>query len=155
MTRLPLLLIAALALLAAAYAASAQRPDGTRPSAREVANLARSISAAEVKNDLPALERIWSDDYTQVSSQGHPDTRRSELEKKRSGQVHFDQLEVKEMEAMVYGEAATTHELLSVKGQIAGRPIDGDVRALRVFVRRDGRWQCVTAQYTRVVQGGQ
>src|SRR5439155_21455993 len=106
--------------------------------------------AAEAKNDVRALERLWSDGYTQVSSVGQVDTRQATLEKRRAGQVFFDAVDVKELKATVYGEAAITHELLHVKGQIPGYALDTDVRALRVFVRRDGRWRCVTAQYTLV-----
>jgi ketosteroid isomerase-like protein len=123
--------------------------------AREVVELSRAICAAEVKGDVAALDRLWAEDYTQISSLGHLDGKKRELSKWPAGIVSFDRVEVKEIRAAVYGNAATTTEHLSVKGRIGGRPVEADERVLRVYVRRHRRWQCVNAQYTRIVPGGE
>jgi ketosteroid isomerase-like protein len=36
------------------------------------------------------------------------------------------------------------------KGWFDGKPFDREVRFTRVYARRDGRWQCVAAQYTPI-----
>jgi hypothetical protein len=147
MSRTPRLCAGILSLLfAAALATSAQN----NADERAVARLDREISAALARGDLGPLEHILADDYSQVSSFGQLDTKRQYLDKIRAGTLRFEQVEVKEARARVYGTAAVVNALLDVRAQVSGGRLDGPVRGLRVYVRRDGRWQCVAAQYTMV-----
>ena len=117
---------------------------------RAVKQLDRDISAAELHNDAAALDRIWAEDYSQISSSGVVDSKNGQLDLIRAGRFHFERIDVREVRARVYGSTAVVNDLLAVKGQISGRRVDGQVRVLRVFVKRGGRWQCVAAQYTSV-----
>jgi ketosteroid isomerase-like protein len=155
MSRGPLLAAAALALLALITCGVPLASADHDRAAREVIELSRAICAAEVKGDVAALDRIWAEDYTQVSSLGHLDGKKRELSKWPSGIVSFDRVEITEIRAAVYGGAATTTERVAVKGRIGGRPVEADERVLRVYARRHRRWQCVNAQYTRIVPGGE
>ena len=151
MSRFALLVLSLSAVIVTLFAqtlraASAQN-DRTE---HEVATVAHSLSVAEGNNDLRALQRLWTDDYIEVSSLGRVEPRAAALERRRTAQVSFDAVEEKELKATIYGDVATTHELLHVKGHVPGYTLDTDERALRVFLRRDGRWRCVTAQYTIV-----
>jgi uncharacterized protein (TIGR02246 family) len=117
---------------------------------RAVIRLTRDICAAEARGDTGPLERLWADDYFQVSSSGRVDSKKEQFALMRSGTFKLDQIDVKEIRARVYGDAAVVNDLLAVRGQISGRRLDGQVRSLRVFVRREGRWQCHATQYTLV-----
>ena len=50
------------------------------------------------------------------------------------------------------GDAAVVDYTLKSKGRFRGREIDDTTRVMRVFVKRNGRWQCVAAQYTLVAR---
>ena len=120
---------------------------------REVIRVNQEIYNAEAHDDAAALEKVWADDYSQVSSQGQVDTKKSQLAKFRAGTVRFEQVDLKESAVRLYGTTALTSDLLAVRGQIAGRRIDGMVRALRVFVKNGDNWQAVATQYTAVPAG--
>lgn len=117
---------------------------------RDVIRADQEISSAEAHGDVAALERAWADDYTQVSSLGQVDTKKSQIARFRAGTARFEQVDLKEVSVRVYGTAAVSSDLLAVRGQIAGRRIDGTVRALRVFVKNGDHWRAVATQYTEV-----
>jgi ketosteroid isomerase-like protein len=55
-----------------------------------------------------------------------------------------------DMKAFVLGDTAVVHGLSTAKSSMAGRDTSGQQRYTDVFVKRDGRWQCVTGYSTKV-----
>lgn len=51
----------------------------------------------------------------------------------------------------VYGEVAVVSGQATRKGVMDGKDISSSVRYTRVYIKRDGRWQVVQFQQTRVV----
>jgi len=49
----------------------------------------------------------------------------------------------------IYGDAATVTALTNTKGKFMGQEFTTQEQATDVFVRQDGRWQCVVSQLTR------
>jgi hypothetical protein len=52
----------------------------------------------------------------------------------------------------VHGDTAVVHYRIRGWGQVVGKAQGGQFRVTRVFVRRDGRWQCIAAQWTNVAE---
>jgi ketosteroid isomerase-like protein len=55
-----------------------------------------------------------------------------------------------EMKAMVFGDTAFVHGLFIVKSTTNGKDTSRQSRYTEVYVKRDGRWQCVTGHSTKV-----
>jgi ketosteroid isomerase-like protein len=51
-----------------------------------------------------------------------------------------------------YGDTAVMMHRATMKGQFKGEDISGVYQNIHVFVKRDGRWQVVANQSTRVAQ---
>src|SRR5438067_2937977 len=125
--------------------AAQQRADG-----RAAARLARDIAAAEARGDANFLNGAWAPDYTEINQFGAVRTKAERLAGVRAKETVFQSIRVLEDHVRAYGDTAVVALRLAVKGKLRGKPIDGDVRALGVYVKRGPRWQAVAAQYTRV-----
>ena len=54
------------------------------------------------------------------------------------------------MKALVLGDTAIVHGLSTSKSSMGGKDTSGQERYTEVFVKRDGRWQCVTGYSAKV-----
>src|SRR5215207_5976779 len=144
------LLPAAVLLIAAATFAAGQTPDKpTKPAAekaapaaaeQELTRLSDQYVAALKGGDAAALERIWADDLTFVNSGGAVQTKAQRLADIRSGATKFDTLEPAEQTWRVYGDAAVTTTLSTIKGQYGGQEVNGRFWVTQMYVRRGGAW---------------
>lgn len=119
---------------------------------QELTRLSEQYVAALKGGDAAALERIWADDLTFVNSAGAVQTKAQRLADIRSGANKFDTLEPAEQTWRVYGDAAVTTSLSTIKGQYGGQEVSGRFRVTQMYVRRGGAWQIVAIQMTRAGQ---
>jgi len=118
---------------------------------REITQLVRDIHRADVRGDHAFLERTYDDDFVQVTWAGTVHTKQQWLAAHRAGKFKFESSVVDDFRVRIYGDTAVPHYRTRWKGRIPGKETkEGTSRAIRVFVRRNGRWQCVAVQYTRV-----
>jgi hypothetical protein len=136
--------VALLAALPLALAAQ-QRADG-----RGAAQLARDVTAAEARGDTKFLASAWAPDYTEINQFGAVHTRAERLAAIRAKETVFQSIRVMENNVRAYGDTAVVALRLMVRGKLRGKPIDGEVRSLSIYVKRGSRWQAVATQYTRV-----
>ena len=54
-----------------------------------------------------------------------------------------------------FGNAAVVWFTLHLVGPVNGQRVQNDYRFTDVFVLRDGRWQCVSTQSTKVLASGE
>lgn len=71
------------------------------------------------------------------------------LEVIRSGALKHDSMDSEDFRIRVYGDTATVTALTSTKGAFMGQVFATKERTADVFVKRDGRWECVISQLTR------
>jgi ketosteroid isomerase-like protein len=141
-------LVAALVILAVAGHASA------RGSAEEVTRGVLAMDDARIKAradaDIPTMSRIYADDYQLVTAEGALRTKEDQIGEMRSGQLRFQPVELLERSVRIYGVTAIvfSHERATIIRN--GKDIGGEFRANRVYVSRDGRWELVLTQVTRI-----
>jgi ketosteroid isomerase-like protein len=58
-------------------------------------------------------------------------------------------MESDDLRVRVYGNSAVVTALTRTKGKFLGQEFTTHERSTDVFVKRDGRWQCVLSQLTR------
>jgi uncharacterized protein (TIGR02246 family) len=142
-------LVGALVILALAGHASA------RGSVEDVRRGVLATDDARIKAradaDIRTMSRIYADDYQLVTAEGALRTKQDQIGEMRSGQLQFRPVELLARSVRVYGVTAIvfSHERAIIIRD--GKDIGGEFRANRVYVRRDGRWQLVLTQVTRIV----
>jgi ketosteroid isomerase-like protein len=147
---LPSLFLAAIAVAPAALAQSGSSRDTA--AANEVMAAEAARTAALVKSDLAALDRIMADDVTYVHASGKVDTKQSYLDAIRSGQLHYISWQPKKLNVRVQGDAAVITGEYAVRvtdSRAQPDPFDINIFILTVYERRGGRWQQIAWQSTR------
>ncbi|HJS73107.1 MAG TPA: nuclear transport factor 2 family protein [Vicinamibacteria bacterium] len=113
---------------------------------REIeAERSRALQAA----DLPAIERLYADDFVGISATGDVIRKRELVENIRHRGASDVTFTAEELEARQVGEVAL------VLGRIVGRDAGGAVvregRFLHVYREREGQWKLVAATATPIV----
>jgi ketosteroid isomerase-like protein len=152
-------LVFAMAFLAPVALAADGPPDDT--AVRAIQELEARFARAVVTGDRAFYDRVLAEDFTHTSHSGVFKTRAEfmaenkfdETKELKSGRTRYDAYDVDDLAIRVYGETAVVTGRTSPKGLNAqGQPISGRYRYLRVWVKRQGRWQAVAFEGTRIAQ---
>ncbi|HEX7087180.1 MAG TPA: nuclear transport factor 2 family protein [Vicinamibacterales bacterium] len=137
------LLIAAALTLVAVPGARAQSAEEAAVRAAED----RRIKAL-IDDDFAALEEVLADDLTYTHSNASVDTKASYIETLRKGTTKYAAIERDTPVVRLYGNTAilTGAATMTMRGQ--ADPVR--LRYTLVYVKRDGRWQAVAWQSTRL-----
>ena len=68
----------------------------------------------------------------------------------KTGQTKLTSNELSDMKVRVYGNTAVITGKADVAGTMAGKDTKGQIMFTRVYVKKDGQWQSVAFQQTRV-----
>jgi ketosteroid isomerase-like protein len=115
----------------------------------ELTDLEKEFSQALVSNNAKAVEAFLAADWVIIDPDG------SVIDKSRflgvidSGALIHQMMESEDLRVRVYGDTAVVTALTKTKGEFMGQRFSTQERATDVFVKRDGRWQCVISQLTR------
>lgn len=96
--------------------------------------------------DVNALDHLWADDYLFIGWAGEIMNKRERLAAIRSGTFQVQSVESDEVKVRVFKDVAflTDRERIRTdQGEIVAR-------STRAFILRNGHWQLITAQKTRV-----
>jgi len=115
----------------------------------ELLKLERAFADAIIKNDLESIGRIVADDWIIVDPNGEIVDRTRFFEVIKSGALAHDIMESEDFRVRVYGDSAVVTAVTRTKGKFMGQEFSTRERATDVFVKRDGRWQCVLTHLTR------
>ncbi len=129
--------------------------DSTRSAASTEAAIRqtfRQYDAALRTGDPKAVAPYWADEYVFVNPAGERLTKTQRLHNLRAARTTFDSLAPKSRneEFQIYGDVVVYRTITRIAGRYSGQTHAGDYRALVVLVRRDGRWQQVASQLTRI-----
>lgn len=102
------------------------------------------------KHDMVALDRILGDDHTVISKDGSIHTKTEELANYKSEASSNELFDFEPMKVRVFGETAVVTGGQREKSHNFGKDSSGQYRWTDVFVKRDGRWQAVASELTRV-----
>ena len=70
----------------------------------------------------------------------------------QSGNRKLELFSVTDVQVRVYGDTAVVTSRAMLKGQRQGQDISGQFRGIDVYVKKQGSWQVVAAQATRIAQ---
>jgi ketosteroid isomerase-like protein len=100
--------------------------------------------AAFHRHDAAFIDRILADEFIVTYDNGVRADRTLELELAKSLNENI------ESSTMEFGNTAVVWFTLHLVGPVNGERVQNDYRFTDVFVLRDGRWQCVSSQSTRI-----
>ena len=107
-------------------------------------------SAAIVKGDVETLEKQTSDDYTLINMNGQMSDKSQMVNAFKTGQSKLTSDDLSDLKVRVYGNTAVITGKADVKGTLAGNDATGQIMFTRVYVKKNGRWQSVAFQQTRI-----
>jgi ketosteroid isomerase-like protein len=134
-------------------AAVSSRPlerDQKMTAEEELLKLEKAFAEAIVKNDLEGIGRLVTDDWIIIDPNGEIVDRARFFKVIESGALTHDMMESEDFRVRVYGNSAVVTGVTRTKGKFMGQEFSTRERATDVFVKRDGRWQCVLTHLTRL-----
>ena len=115
-----------------------------------ILDLERQWGDALSKADLPALNRILADDHSVITKDGTVITKAQELAIYGSGESSNVLSDFDPVKVRVFGAVAVVIGGHKEKSQYHGKDTSGHYRWTDIFAKRNGRWQAIASQLTRV-----
>ena len=119
---------------------------------KELQDLDKEWSAAIVKNDVETIGPFMSADWVIIGPEGTVIDRARFLGVIKSGDLTHELMESDDWRLRVYGDTAVVTAQARSKGKYKGQAFATHERSTSVFVRKDGRWQCVLTQLTPITR---
>lgn len=106
---------------------------------------------ATFKKDAKALDLLYAKEYTFIDQTGKVYEKQQDISEVISGNYKLETPSVlSDIKVNTYGNVTVVKGLNTVKATLNGKEISGTYRFVDVFVMRDGRWQCVSTQSSRL-----
>ena len=105
---------------------------------------------ALASGDVAALDRIVGEDLIYVSPTGKLQGKGSIVTDLKSGALKVSSVAQGDEKVRVFGETAVVNYVTSSRFVDNGNDYDTQIRCTSVYVKRQGRWQLVSQQMTRV-----
>jgi ketosteroid isomerase-like protein len=136
-------LAAAILALSATPALAAELPP-------DLARAVKQYDQAQIHNDVPALERLVTDDYTLVNSDATLENKRQFLADFNLPGFKIDPYVMEQRVEKVWGDAAVLAGLVRLGWTQDGKHQTRRLRIVHVWAKRDGHWRITYTQVTRV-----
>jgi ketosteroid isomerase-like protein len=105
---------------------------------------------ALLTRDTAALGRMIAPEFTEVARRGTIRTREDNLRDLATDVLRYTSIAFDSLDVRVYGDVAIVRGIATSNRVLNDKPEAWRVRYMRVFVRRNGRWQAVAAQSTPI-----
>jgi ketosteroid isomerase-like protein len=115
-----------------------------------VMQMEEELRVAVSKSDTKAYGRIVGDDYVYTNQDALVRTKAQVMSDYDSGSLKYESLKFDEIKVHAYGDTAVVTGRSTAKGQDNGKDFSGQFRYTRVYVKRQGSWQIVATQATRI-----
>ena len=106
-----------------------------------------------VRGDRAAFDLIVADDVVMTYANGKVGNKSEAIAEIKAPADASYSLTSDDVQVRVYGDTAIVTGRVTEKGTFNGRSLNSQSRYTDVWVRRNGRWQVVSAQSTRLPQG--
>lgn len=126
--------------------------DDTRTSTPDLAQVVKEYDQAQIHNDVATLERLVSDDYVLVNSDGTVENKQQFLADFLLPGFKIEPYVLEDRVEKVWADAAVTGGLVRLRWTQDGKHQTRLLRIAYVWAKRDGRWRATYAQVTRVPQ---
>jgi hypothetical protein len=122
----------------------------THGNAEMVIDLDRRRMQAMATKDIAQLETLLADDLIYTHSSARLDTKQSLIANMKSGATVYSSVEPSDVKAQDLGEVVVLTGAARIRVASQGKQLDFAVRFTDAYARRDGRWQMIVWQSTRL-----
>ncbi len=105
---------------------------------------------ALLRADYDGLDRLLSEDLTYTHSTAVLDTKAMFMESLRSGRLRYHQFRHEDPKVRVLGDIGIINSVARIVAVNRGQENRNHLRVTIVYAKRDGRWQMVAWQSTRM-----
>ena len=139
-----------LALVFLSFAARASAQLDVKSTQEILIELEQNWISALKRNDVKFVDSVLAEEFVATYGDGTRGDRKHELKLVADFNAQVDEWLVGEFTVKVYRDTAVVWFTQRMTGPVQGKPVEIITRYMDVFVMRDGRWQCVGSQSTRV-----
>jgi len=139
-----------LGLVMCAFTAHPSRAQDVKSDQDVLIELERRWDAAFHRHDAAFIETVLADEFIATYGDGSRGDRAKELSLARESNQQVDSSRLDDFIIKVYRDTAVVWFTQYLVGPVQGRPTEVQYQYIDVWVVRDGRWQCVASQSTRV-----
>ena len=100
--------------------------------------------------DVAFIERLLADEFIATYGDGTRGDKAEELSRAAMFDQQIESSTLDEFTVKIYGDTAVVWMTQHLVGPSKGQRLELTFRYVDVFVLRDGRWQCVASQSTKV-----
>jgi hypothetical protein len=111
---------------------------------------AEAFDVAQHSGNRAELERLVAEDYRLFGSDGAGQNKDQFIADFTSPSFDIDPFTIEEFDARVYGDTAILTGRVALSGASNGHRFTVNLRFSDLWVKRDGQWQVVFAQTTRI-----
>jgi hypothetical protein len=110
------------------------------------------LRQGSLKGDPSAAEKYLADDYRAISAtSGQAFDKKQSIDRMKSGATKVSQINVSNDDVLTYGnDLAISHGIADVKVTVDGRDASGKYLFARTWAKRNGKWQAVWFQTTKM-----
>jgi len=105
---------------------------------------------ATLHRDTAVLGRLMADDLKYVHGNASIQNKKEFIDSLKSGDLLYHTIDYEDLDVKVFGDAAVLMSKLRLNITMNKQEQNFEVRFLRVYVRRNGSWQLLAHQATRL-----
>lgn len=115
-----------------------------------IIDLDKKRMQAMAAKDYATLNSVLADDLVYAHSSARLDTKQTLIGNMQSGSTVYTSIEPSEVKAQDCGDAVVLTGIAQIKVSSNGKPNAFGVRFMDVYAKRNGQWQMVAWQSTRL-----
>lgn len=117
-----------------------------------VKKMENELRQGALKGDTSPSEKYLADDYHTISgANGQAYTKQQVIDRMKSGAVKYSQINVSNEDVAMFGnDLAISHGEADVKNRMDGKDVSGKYHFARTWLKRNGKWQAVWFQSTKM-----
>lgn len=118
----------------------------------QIKKLEEEWANGAMKGDTSVIERFEADDIVSTDPSGKVTDKQQDVQALKSGELKFESMNLSDMKVHVYGNTAVATGTNTIKGSYKGQDISGAYRFTDTWVKRNGKWQVVASQGTKITE---
>lgn len=118
----------------------------------QIKKLEEEWANGAIKGDASVVDRFEADDIVSTDPSGRVTGKQQDVQDVKSGELKFESMNLSDVKVSVYGNTAVATGVNTLKGTYKGKDISGEYRFTDTWVKRNGQWQVVASQGTKVTE---
>jgi ketosteroid isomerase-like protein len=116
----------------------------------DLAEAVKGYDKAQIDGSRALLETYLADDYALVNGSAQIENKAQMIAESTAVGFHMKPYVVRDQIVRVWSTGAVMAGLVEIEGEDGGKPFRGRMRFADIWRKRDGRWQVVFTEVTRV-----